>query len=93
MERVNHIDVVQVCGCGLVGKIYGMFKRQIPNRESLEFSVTGLYAALVVVIKLRKARSHLAAARARRRNNDERPRCFDIIVLAVACLAVNQRDI
>ena len=43
------------------------------------------------MVELGKAGGHLSASRSRRRDDDERLRCFDIIISAVSLVAHNQR--
>ena len=52
MERVNHIDVVQVGSSGLVGNVYRMLQRQTPYGESFELGVTGTDTSLILIIEL-----------------------------------------
>ena len=52
VEGVDLIDVVEVGGRRFVSQVDGVIERQIPDRESLEFSITGFDAALVFMIKL-----------------------------------------
>ena len=93
MERVNHVHIVQV-GCGsLVGDVDGVLERHIPYGEGLELSVAGLDAALVLLIELTEANSHLAAAWARSCNNYQRAGGFHIIVLAEAFVGVDKVDV
>ena len=42
MERVDHVDVVQIGGGGLVGQVDGMLEGQIPDGEGLELGVAAL---------------------------------------------------
>ena len=87
MERIYHIDVVKVGRSRLVGEIDRVIKRKIPDREGLEFRISCTYSALVFMVKLRKAGSHLSASGTRSRDNDKRTCGFDIFVLAEALVA------
>ena len=52
MIGVNHINVIKVCRCSLIGKIYGVFERKIPDREGFKLCVARLVAPLIFMIKL-----------------------------------------
>ena len=52
MERINHIDIVEVGGRSLVGDVHGMLQWKVPHRESLELGIAGTCATLVLVIEL-----------------------------------------
>lgn len=93
MEGVNHIDVVEVGGGGLVGDVDGVFQREIPHGESLELGVSGLDSALVFVVELREAYGHLAGAGAGGRDDDEGTLGLDVIVLSEAVLAGDEVDV
>ena len=47
---VNHIDIVEVGGGGLICDIHRVAQRQTPHRECLELGVTGLDTTLVLII-------------------------------------------
>ena len=93
MEGVDHVDVVKIRCRSLIGEVDGVVERQIPYREGLELGVTGLDAALVLVIELGEAGGHLAAAGTGCRDDDQRPGCLDIVVAAEALVADDQRDV
>ena len=84
---VDHIHIVKIGGSRLVREVDGMAQGKIPDGEGLEFSVAGLYAALVFVIKLRKAGSHLAASGTGSGHNDQRTLGLDVLVLSEALVA------
>ena len=84
MEVVKHIHIVEICGRRLVCDIDGMQKRNIPNRESLEFRISRLNAAAVFVVYLREADSHLSAARTGGGHNNKLALSFDKIILTEA---------
>ena len=87
MERVNHVDIVQVGSGSLVGYVDRMLQWQIPYREGLEFGITGTYAALVFVIQLTEAYSHLTRTRSRSRDDNQLTRRLYIVILAKAIIA------
>ena len=64
-----------------------MLQRQVPDRESLEFGVAGLDAALKLVIHLRQAGCHFAGIGAGAGHDHDRLFGFDIGVCAVALAA------
>ena len=70
-----------------------MVERQVPDREGLVLRIPRAHAAPQLVVQLRQAGRHLAAARAGGGHDDELPRRFNIIVLAVPFLAHDARDI
>ena len=65
MERVYHIDVIEVGRSSFVRNVDRMFQRQVPYRERLEFGVSGFDAPLVLLIELAEAHCHFPAARSR----------------------------
>ena len=93
MEGVDHVDVVEVGGRRLVRQVDRVLERQVPDGEGLKLGVPGLDAALVLMVQLRKADRHLAAAGARRRHDDERALRLDVIVFAVALVADDVRHV
>ena len=52
MERINHVDVVQVCGSCFICQVDRMIQWDIPDRECLEFGVAGSYPTFVFMIEL-----------------------------------------
>ena len=93
MEGVDHVHVVEVGGRGLIGEVHRVLERQVPDGERLKLRVPGLDAALVLVVELREAGRHLAAARAGRRDDDERARRLDVVAAAVALVADDQLEV
>ena len=69
MEWVNHVHIVQVGSSCLVGDVYRVLQRQVPNGESLKLGVTGTDATLVLVVQLTQTGSHLTATRTRSCND------------------------
>ena len=82
VERVDHVDIVEVGGGRLVGDVDRMFERQAPYGEGLELGISGLYAALVFVVELAEAYGHLAAAGSGGGDDHQRPGGLDVVVLA-----------
>lgn len=89
MIRVYHVDVVKIRGSRLVSHVYHVFKRQVPNGESLKLGITGFYSALVVVIELRNTCGHLSASRSGRGDHHKPARRFDVVVFAQPRLGDN----
>lgn len=50
MERVDHVDVVQICGCRLICEVDRMLQRQIPDRKCLEFGISCMDSAFMFMI-------------------------------------------
>ena len=84
MEGVNHIDIVQIGRSGLVSHVYGVIQGHAPYREGFKLGVSGLDAALVLLIELAKAHCHFAAAGAGSCDNYKGLGGFNIVVLAKA---------
>ena len=93
MERVDHIDVLQICSRRFIRHIYRVLERDVPDRERFEFSVTDFASPLVFMIQLRKTGSQLAAAAPRSRYDHQRPLHFDIRIGAVAFVAYDGVDV
>ena len=93
VERVDHVDVVQVGRGGFVGDVDGVVEREAPHGEGLEFGVAGLEAALVFLVELAEADGHLAAAGAGGRDDDEGLGGLHIIVLAESFVGVDEGDV
>ena len=93
MERVDHVDIVQIGGSSLVSQVDRVLQRQIPDREGLIFCIAGVYTAFVLMVKLGKAGCHLSASRSRCGNDNERAGCLDVLVLSVSLIAHDQRHI
>ena len=72
MERVYHVNVVQVGSSGFVSDVYRMLKRKIPYGECLELGISGSYATLVLIVQLTEADCHFAATRTGSSNDDQR---------------------
>ncbi len=88
MERVDHVYIVQIGGCGFISNIDRMFQRKIPDRESLEFRISGLDTSFVFMVKLTEAYGHFAASRARGCYHNQRLGCFHIIIFSESFIGV-----
>ena len=64
-----------------------MLERNVPDGEGLELGVTGLDAALVLVVQLGQAGGHFAAAGAGGRDDHQRALGLDVVIAAVALVA------
>ena len=93
VERVDHVDVVQVGGGGLIGEVDRVLQRDVPDGERLELRVTGVHSPLVLLVELRETDSHLSAAGAGGRDDDEGLLRLDVLVLAIAFIGEDERDI
>ena len=93
MERVYHIDIVQIRRSGLVGHIDRVGEGHIPYRESFEFGITGLDSAFVLLVQLAQTNGHLAAAGAGGRNHHQGFGGFYVIVLAEAFVRIDQGNV
>ena len=93
MERVNHVHVAEVGGGSFVGHIDWMLQRKIPNGEGLKFGITRFDTAFVLLVKLAQADSHLAAARTRSGDHNQRTSGLHIVVATKTFVRVNQGDI
>jgi hypothetical protein len=52
VEGIDHVEVTDVGGCGLISEIDRMLQREIPNGESLEFGITGMHPMSIFMINL-----------------------------------------
>ena len=87
MERVNHVDILQI-GCRrLIGDVDRMLQRQVPDREGLKLSVSGLDSPPIIVIKLGQAGGQFSAASARSGNHHKRFGNLDVRICPVALVA------
>ena len=93
MERIDHVDIIQICSSSFISKVYRMFQREVPDREGLEFCIAGFYATFIFMIELRKAGCHLSASRSWCCDDNERSGSFDIIILSVAFITYNKGGI
>ena len=84
MEGVDHVHIVQVGGGGLIGQVHGMLQGDVPDGEGLELGVTGVDAALMLVVELAQAGGHLAAAGAGGGDHHQRTGGLDVVVDAEA---------
>ena len=93
VEGIDHVDVVEVCGSGLVGDVHRVIQGQVPDREGLELGVAGGQAAGMVVVHLRQAGGHLAAARPRSGDDDEIAGRLDVLIAPIALLGDDEGDV
>ena len=93
MERINHIDIIQIRSCCFISKIHWMLQRNIPDWESLKLRITCFNTALMLMVQLRQTCCHLTTSRSRSCHNDQWTLCRNIIILAEAILTDNQRNI
>ena len=87
MERINHVDIVQIGRRSLIGKIDWMFERYVPDRKCLKFRISSVDSAFVFVIELGEACRHLAASRC---DNNQGASGFNIIILTVSFVTDDQ---
>ena len=90
VERIDHVNVLQVGRSRLIRHIQRVLKRQVPNRESLELRITGFVSVCMLVIELAQAHRHLSASRTRRRDNDKRTRGLHEIIPTETILRSNE---
>lgn len=50
MERVNHVDVVEVGSGGFVGNVDRVLEWQVSYGEGLKFGISGSNAAFILII-------------------------------------------
>ena len=93
VERVDHVDVVEVGGRRLVGEVDRMLERQVPDGEGFELRVACGDAALVLMVELAEAGRHLARAGAGGGDDNERAGGFDVFVAAVALVRYDERHV
>ena len=93
VERIYHVDIVQVRSCGLVGDVNRMLERQVPHRESLELRISSLYPPLALLVQLAEAYGHLAAAGTRSCHNHERTGGLNVIVFSETFVGINKRHV
>ena len=93
VEGVDLVHVVEVGRSGFVGDVDGMLQGEVPHGEGLKLGVSGVHAALVLVVELREAYGHLAAAGTGCGDDDQRLRGLHVVVLAEALVAVDEGDV
>lgn len=84
VERVDDVDVVKVGGGGFVGQVDRVFQRNVPDRESFEFGISGVDSSFVFVVELRKANGEFSAAWAWGCDHHERAFGFNVFVLTIS---------
>ena len=62
MERVNHVHVIEISRCSLIGNVHRMLQRKVPHGESFKLGISGFHATLVLMIELAETNCHLPAA-------------------------------
>ena len=82
VERINHVDIIEICRCGFIGEVHRVIQRKIPDRECFKLCITGFDSLAAVVIELRDAGSHLSGTRTRGCYNNQLTGCLDVVVLA-----------
>jgi len=93
VERVDHVLVVEVRGGGLVSDVHGVVQRDVPYGERLELGVPRGDPPALLVVELRQAHGHLAAARTGGGDDDQRLGGLDEVVPAVTLIAGDQVDV
>ena len=93
MEGIDHVDVVEVGGSGLVGEVDGVLEREVPDGEGLELRVAGADAALVLMVELAEAGGHFAAAGAWGGDDHEAAGSFYVVVAAEAVVGDDEGDV
>ena len=93
VERVNHVHVVQVSRCSFVSEVDRVLERDVPNRERFKLGIASLDTALVFMINLREADSHLSTTRTRSGHHHEFARSFNKFILAITVIAHHERDV
>ena len=90
VEGVDHVHVVEVGCCCLVGDVDGVLEGQTPNGERLELGVSGFCAALVFVVELAQADCHLTAAGTWSSDDDQRMGGLDKVILSESVVGVDE---
>ena len=93
MERINHIDIVEVGGGGLIRQVDRVLEGEVPNGKGLKFGISGLDPALIFVEELRKTGGHFATAGAGGGDYHQRAGGFDVFILTKAIIADDERNI
>ena len=84
VEGVDHVDVAEVGGGGLVGEIDRVLEGEVPDGEGLELGVAGGAAGHAVVVEHGEAGGELAGAGAGAGDDDDGAGGLDVGVGAVA---------
>ena len=87
VEGINHVHIVQVGSCGLIGDVDRVIERQVPDGKGFKLGVARLHAALMFLIQLAQTYGHLAAARPRCGDQHQWAGGFDIFVAPEAVIA------
>ena len=83
MEVVYKVYISKVCSRSLIGYVYRMFQRQIPDREGLQLGVVWSHAHPGFVIHLVKAGCKLAAAWSRCIDHHHRSFHRNVFILSI----------
>ena len=90
---IDDVVVAQICRSCLVGNVYGVLERKVPNGERLKLCITCADSTGVLVVELREADSKLARARTRCCYNYQRMRSLYVLVFTVALRRDDQVNI
>ena len=93
VEVVDHIDVVQVHGCRLVGDVHRVIQGEVPDREGFELRVSRGQSALVIMVELREAGCELAGSRSGSGDNHQRASRMNVFVTAQPLIGDNEVNI
>ena len=93
MEGVNHVHILKIRRCRLIGNIYRMLQRQVPDREGFKLGISHLVSSQIFVIQLGKACCQLAASPSRSCNNHQGLRHLNVRIRTVAFLAYDGLNI
>ena len=93
MEGVYHIDIIEVGRSSLIGNVHRMLERETPHREGFKLRITGLYATLVLIVKLTETYCHLTAAGTGGGDDDKRTRSLHIVIASETIVRINEIDI
>ncbi len=93
MERIDHIDIVKISSGCFVCQVYRMFQRKVPDRESLEFRIAGIYSAFIFVVELGKAGGHFSTSRSGSCDDNQRSGSLDIIILSISIITYDERSV
>ena len=90
MERVDHVHIVEIGGCCLIGDVHRMLQGQVPHGEGLEFGITSTDAAFVFVVQLRETGCHLTATWSWSSYDNQLTGGLHIVVLPEAFIGGNE---
>ena len=87
MVGVNHVHILKIHRSRFVSQVHGVLERHAPYGECLKLCVSRLHAALMLVVELAQAGSHLAAAGARGSNHHQAAAGHHKLILAISIFA------